>query len=78
MLEQVLLAGTAACGELMLGQIYPKGLQPVEQLTPGEKHQEEGVAEGNFYELTTNPLSLSIHLVLVQSGAEEEKSGMKE
>lgn len=77
MVEQVLLAGTAACGELVLGQIYPKGLQPVEQLaSEWEKHQ-GGVAEGNFYELTTNPVTPH-PFCTVQSGAEEEKSGMKE
>lgn len=42
MLEQVLLAGTAACGELTLGQIYPKGLQPVEKSAPEQGKASRG------------------------------------
>lgn len=64
MVEQILLAGTAVCGELMLGQIYPCGTTGTRT---GEKHQ-GGVAEGNFFELTTNPLSLPIHPTLFRVG----------
>lgn len=34
----------------------------------GEEHQEEGVAEGSFYELTTDPLPLPIHPALFRVG----------
>lgn len=43
----------------------------------GEEHQEEGVAEGSFYELTTDPLSLPIHPALFRVGQRKRNQEWK-